>query len=1340
MQKIIKYILPIALSLFVITTCGNSLAYAANDDGLTKEEKDKYSITGFLTDQAGKDKIQEKVNDVRADKDPEYREQRKQEQTRESKKSSYAKILFKNSDRNGKLMYYNKQTGAKVDTVESKIKKQTSNPEEATKYATFLYSLKEWNLYNVSSDYASEFLHYMGAFFKFFYGGLLVVAFYILKIIEALKNYLADFIDYLNVFRYLKDENGSIPKNSPFYFMNALLPYWDKMTTFAKIMIALFIGWIAFRLASGIGKAKMRGNYFKNKGLKVLYALLSMILAATVAYMSLSFTSDMLKGSDGVSTSALEKIPKSMLVDTNQYIDNSLSKIDGKKGSDGTNDGYVLNHDKGFPTTPKEVATKVPTKELVEYMNTNDDKDKAEKLDGKKLLKDWAFSSRVNSNDVQTMYHLSKEGGDNMNYLNFKLVPMSDGVKLSGGKELFGTELKNAEISSSSLVGNSAIGVALNGLKLGIMILSITWVIMILYWAVFMGIASAVKDFFVNVSFSQMGMYQAFFGVIITAIILPLGVGLTLILIDQFPTAVVNTDDWLTKTMNNDNNFNGATKQVLQTILLLFLLFIISGLVFKIRIGVLQFIKSWFNYILDAMNPEGTIAGGSNRDKEALENAFNSHMAGSEAGLAFAGDPYGTTRDGLGLDGAKDRVKSLASMMKKDEEKDESLDSMMKKDGEDGSEETSSEFAGSASSTQSDGDDVEEHGDEIEQDINEGLKKLEDTSEDGMINNLNDQEKSLENASDEFGKLNDTQQEVDNAQNELEQLQASGASGEEIALAEQKVADAERAHNNQLGRAQEANRLLTKNGVGLDDAITSKTQAMNDLNEANDEVETAEQQIANLTEEKETMAASGASDKQLQGMDERINRVKDGLATSKMKQQLAKQASEAHIKNPEKEQELRNDIIEDHESKKVAENNLSEAALNGNLNEEEYTKLQRAATSLGDDINVMKRDIDNQIDNNVAKKGMVEFMQSNGGQAFKDSTYTIQQREMQAAEENVDNIKSQYNEALTSPSNNHIKVEELKSALSNAQTNYDNLNTVQQAMSSGKNINSAIQSQQNIMQRAYEEKEKAVQTLHQFQTEAASGNLTDRTEKAAVEGRLKNAQEVYDNGVNILSGLQAVKILGRKSMPESSLNQIKTDNNQELDSLYSKQKDVEGVQGTVSKLDKGEKVGIQETGALYQTQKQVRRKASDKVKAATDRYNHIQKEIAKLKKHEQNGVHVKHQMSRHQASLQQAKSELNNAKQKEAFISSQGFNINSAGLTMQSNLKNSIAEVDRLSEKINKDKKAHQNILKTGGLSTNQFESYKNQIHKELDEINSNVESLSEKRRKKSEELRDSVK
>src|SRR5699024_1383978 len=126
----------------------------------------------------------------------------------------------------------------------------------------------------------------------------------------------------------------------------------------------------------------------------------------------------------GVATGAVEKVPQGIIVDTQQYMDNSLKNIKGKKGKEATNDGYVLNHSskQGFPTKPEEVTNQIPTKKLVTYMNTNNDEDLEEKVTGKQIIKTWAFSTNYTANDINSMYELNDDAGfwgkkDNKNRL-----------------------------------------------------------------------------------------------------------------------------------------------------------------------------------------------------------------------------------------------------------------------------------------------------------------------------------------------------------------------------------------------------------------------------------------------------------------------------------------------------------------------------------------------------------------------------------------------------------------------------------------------------------------------------------------------------------------------------------------------------------------------------------------------------------------------------------------------------------------------------------------------------------------------------------------------------------
>lgn len=1329
--KIVRYIVTLLFALIVtLSICGGNV-HAAKKDAID----DDYSIKGLHDKLTGKDKLDEKIEETK-ETDPKYKKEKKKEKSKASKDKSYAYVLFKDSKKNQKLMYYNAQTGTKAPTVESKMEKETYDKNEATKYASFLYSLDAWNLYNVQSTQQDSVTYWVVAFIKGFYGTILLACFQLLSGLEALKNLFADLMDQLNIWKFITG-GGSIPKDSPFYFLNWVVDIYSKLTDVAKVILALFLGWIAFSLASGAGKAKNRGHYAKNKGLKVIYAILAMVLAATFASLSISVATDMLRNSENASTDAIEKIPRGMIIDTRQYIDNSLTDINGKDGSEGTNSGYVLNHEEGFPTTAKSVNNDIPTKKLVNYMNTNNDDDLAEKLDGGTLLYNWAYSVNLNANDISTMYKLNQEPkeDEDMNYLAFKLAPQTDGVKLTGGKEFFSTELKDAEVTSSSLAGNTGLGVFLNALKMGAIILTVTAVIVMLYMAIFTGFANAIKDFAINVSFSQMGLYQAFFGVFITGAMLLLSIQLTLFLMQIFPDAVLAVDESFTDQLNNYEDFDGTVKQLLQTVVTLLALWVITVIVWKIRKGVMKLVSNFFTHILDAMNPEGTMTDATRKDKQALENAMNSNLAGQEFAEGVAHDPYGAAKSGIGtgIDGVKKGYQSLKDLQSKDKEEENSVMSHMEGSEENGglNGKKSSEFSGSASSKQNDSDDMEANSEELEQDINEGIRNLEDTSEQGVAKNLNERDESIANATNEFEKLNASQQEVQDARENLAQLRESGASDEEIAEAEQRVENAEQAYNSQLGKSQEASRLLSRSGAGIEDIGTSKAQAMRDYHDASDEIESAEQKVVDLTSEREELEAFGASEAQLAQVDNKIKSAKDEVATGKMKQKLAQEAYDANVINPTAEKEARTNLVEAQENHIEAERELEQASNNGNLTTEEYTTLQKAATSLGGEVNTMKEQIDQQIRGGEVKQNAIKHMQENGGNAFSANDVELQQQELQNAEQQVANVQTQYEKAIANPSNNQQRMKMLSNELSNAKANHSNLQAAQQTINTGKNVGEAIQAQQQVVTQAYERKVKAEQALQQLESQEKAGTITDRSEVKNAVAEVKQSQIAYSNAGRVMSGLHAVKSVGHTKVPEVKLQELENDNSETLNNLYEQQESVGSVQNTIGKLERGGQADIKETHSLSQIQKQARRKASEKVKEASDRYNDLQQKIDKLKRLEKNGVHVQTQVDRYQSSLRQTKTDLDSAKKQEAFISSQGFSINSVGNTMKDNYLSSKDKVKETSEVVNERQKEHKDILKTGGLSQDQLNKYKQQLSDEREKSQSDMEQLSRERESK---------
>lgn len=1328
-RKTTRYIVTILLSLIVALSIGGKVTYAdaIDDVNPVKELYDEWS---------GKKKLDDMIEETK-ETNPEYKEQKKKEETKKAKNQAYAIALFKDSKKNQKLMYYDAQTGTKADTVESKIKDKTHNKEEAQKYASFLYSLDAWNLYNVSSTQQDAITYWVIAIIKGAYGTVLLGCFYLLSGLETLKDVFASLMDYLNIFKYITGENGQIPENSPWHFLTPVVSIYHKLTTFAKVLLAIFMAWIAFRLATGGGKASMRGNYAKNGGLKILYAVVAMALAATFASISITVGTDMLRDSKGASTSAIEKIPRGTIIDTHQYIDNSLSDISGKKGAEGTNNGYVLNHDKGFPTSADEVHTKIPTKKLVEYMNTNDDEKKAESLSGKDLLYNWSYSVNLNANDISTMYNLSQKVSqdNNMNYLAFKLAPETDGVKLTGGKEFFGTELKDAQVASGSMAGNTGMGVLLSSIKMGAIILTVTAVIVMLYFAIAIGFINAIKDFFINVSFSQMGMYQAFFGIFVTATMFLLGIQLTLFLVQIFPDLVLSIDDWFTDQLNKDDKFDGTVKQTLQTAVTVLVLWGSTVLVWKVRKGVMKLVSEWFSRILDGMNPEGSLAGGSRQDKRALENALNSNLVGQDLAEDVSNNPYGAARNGIatGVNGAKKGLQSLKAMQSKDKKEEQSVMDLMEGSEENASgvkNEKSAEFSGAASNSQDDSND-DANTNELQQDINEGIQNLEDTSEEGVARNLDEQDKSIANATNEFEKLNASQQELQNAKDNLENLKESGAPKEEIMVAEQRVADAEKAYNSQLGKSQEASRILSRSGAGIEDMGASKAQAMRDYHDASNEIESAEQKVSDLTSQREEMEAFGASEAQIAQVDKQINEAKDELTVGKQKQQLAQKAYESNVINPTAEKEARTSLVEAQEGHVKAERALEQATKNGNLNTEEYETLKKAATSLGSEVHTMKQQIDEQVETGVVKQNAINHMKQNGGKAFTEADFNTQKNELQNANQQVESIQRRYDEAISNPNNNSQRMEILQNELSNAKAKQANIETATQAMSSGKNVGEAIKSQEQVVHQAYETKVNAEKVLSQLEAQEKTGVMTDRSKMQNAVSQVQQAQVAYGNAGRVMAGLQAVRNVGHTEVPEVKLQELQDNTQQDLSNLYQKQQEVSGVQNTISKLENGGHADIRETHAISKVQKQARRKASEKVKDVSNRYNDLQQKIEKLKRLEKNGVHVQTQVSRYQSSLRQTKVELDNAKQQEEFISSQGFSINSIGNTMKNNYTQSKDKVKEMSELVSERQGKHQNILKTGGLSKDQLEKYKQQLSDEKEKAQSDMEQFSKDRASK---------
>lgn len=1349
-KKLSKSFLGLLLILTFVLTTVSLDDVQAKDDKDKSEDKAKPSLTDEGDSQPGnvKDMISpgSKQLEDNINKDSEkfkeqtfkdYKKNKQKDNTKKAKKKAYASILFKDSNKNETLMYYKNQTNSDVDTVESKIEKQTKNSEEATAYASFLNSLYSWNLYKTYTNQAEVGGSIPLKGLKVIFGGLILICMYIMSGLDELRKVFADLFDYLNLFQYIASDNGEIPNDNPLSFFNPIVHFFNKLTSIAKIVVAIFFGWVAFRLISGIGRARARGHYFKTKFSKGIYAMIAILFGAAFISGCFGLISDILRDSDDVATEAVNKIPSQMIVDNRQYIDNSLTKIKGKKNEEATNDGYILNHDpsQGFPTTYKQVDTKIPSQKLITYMNTDNDKEIQEKLDGKDLMKKWTFSESFTSNDLNSMYDLSSgkswTGLDKTARITqFKLAPGANGVKLFGGKDTFSFDLKDVSMESASLAGNTAYGQFLNAVKLGALIVGISFVVFTLYLAIFVGLISAVKDFFVNFSLSTIGVVQAFFGIIVTAAMTLLGIGLVFALISLYPDMVTSLDASFTDKLNEDSKFSGTTKQTIQVVATLFVLWFCSKLVFTIRKGVMTSVHEWFTRILEALNPDAAMSPSTSSDRKALDNAVNSNMFGQdfgENGVDAMGHPIDSAKSGVDSlkdlkDKGQDKLQSLSNLMNGESDESSGLDNASKQRG--------SQFSGSVNGVESGTDDPETQGEKLENDIKDGISNLEKQSDKGVRNNLEDQEKRIGQASEAFENLSGAEQELKDAKENYNDLQERGASQDELDSAKSRVDAAQNAYDKQLGISQDASRALARSGASVGDIAQGRVQSMQDYNNANSEVQEAEGNLNDLINERNDMEAFGASKYDLKQMDKRIGDAEDKVSIAKEKQRLAKSAYDANVNNPVAEKDARNDLIAAQQSETAAKRELKEANTHGNLTDKQYSNLQNAASSLSSDVDQYKQVIDEDIKSGEAKRHAMNFMKNNSGNAFASSDYGVQDSELERADNRVNNLKQQLNNA---PKN---KAKDLREELAQAQAHHTNVQAASNAMQTGSNVNEGLNAQEQVVSQAYQKRLNAEKTLSSLKSQANAGKLVDREEMKAAESNYNQAYSGHQHAERVLSGLQALHAVGSKSISPTQLEVMNKSNDDNLDQLYKQQKQFGDVQGTIGVLNQGGMASPQQTSNLSTVQKRVRQGAVEKARKAREQYNATVERLEKLKQQEKNGMPVRSDIKRQEASKKQAEKQMVQAEQKQAFVESQGVQIRRTGNTMVKNIKDAKTNIIDSANKVSERKQAHQDILKTGGLSTKQLQDYKKQVAQDRESSQRNRQQFLRERASRIESMR----
>lgn len=166
----------------------------------------------------------------------------------------------------------------------------------------------------------------------------------------------------------------------------------------------------------------------------------------------------------------------------------------------------------------KRCKNKIPTKNLVNYLNTGNS-DGKDTPSGKDLVWKWMTGDTFTADDVDSMYSLSKDDksgwwafweNDEKRAFQFKLAYGPDSVKTFDGKDPFSLDLNGVSIQSASLAGNGPMGIALNGIKMSTVVVGTTFVCVTLILSIFLALIKSLGLIVSNLGLASFGSPQGF--------------------------------------------------------------------------------------------------------------------------------------------------------------------------------------------------------------------------------------------------------------------------------------------------------------------------------------------------------------------------------------------------------------------------------------------------------------------------------------------------------------------------------------------------------------------------------------------------------------------------------------------------------------------------------------------------------------------------------------------------------------------------------------------------------------------------------------------------------------
>ncbi|WP_353977295.1 hypothetical protein [Staphylococcus aureus] len=1226
----------------------------------------------------------------------------------ESTKKSYASFLFDKTDKNQSMMYFNSQTGADVPTVESVIQEKAGSTN-GTQYAAFLNTLGQWNLYNTYTSQIDAGVGIVGKIIRVLVGVILLICLYIMDAIDGLLQITADLVDYLNVFKYLVDGQGNIPTSNPLHVLQPLVDLYKELTVFAKIFIAILLGFTLFRVAT-MGTRRSKGHYL-GRGLgKFTIAALTLTIVPLMLSGFFGIFADLIRSDKGVAKSTIDDIPSHHIVNTRSYIDSSLAQLKGKNNNDAINGGYVLLHDhKDMPKTEKEVEDKIPTASLIKYLNTGNTKNKSN-LSGKELVWKWMKCDTFTADDVDSMYSLSKDDkshgwafweNDEKRAFQFKLAYGPESVKTFDGKDPFSLDLNGVSIQSASLAGNGPMGILLNGISMTAIIVATTVVVITLILAIFSALLKSLGLLGSNLGLASIGSPQGFFGIGATIIMLIVAWISALAIIPIYTEVTNAVQDYATSAINDKFDMSGLAKQTLSTVGILFGQWFCAILALKSRGALMKGVEDFFKSVIDRISAmTGTQSRGRNRGAEALNAMNEADKAGYANNLDRMTAPIDKAKDTLGnipaaaMGYGAGKLSNAANSIK-------DIGTAAGKAGLDRAKESASNLK-SKFMSEDEVVDNETQGQGINEHMAKGLSDMSKSGVSNMSNNIADQDRAVDKAQQKYSDLAEAKKGLKDAQSHYEDLKNSGASKVELAQAQEDIDRAQEHYDNALAHSQASARDMAGTGISAASIAEGKKSTAKDFQQANRDVVSAKNELASLKEERQQMMKGNATQDELSNIDREINMVEDRLASAKDRQALAKAGYAASIGNAQVEKDSRNDVVAARQSEREAARLVESAKHTGNISAQEQDVVRKTAGAMSDSITKLRNYAQNDLSKAENARGALKYMSNNHNQAFTDTDKENISTFANDTSQNVEVAKQELDNAKKGNASKSY-VASLSQRVMDANKLQASAQTVLGAIESGHVTDQAITAQEQIVASIANEKVQAEKEMANLNQASGNGETISRGVYHKAQSNLNTANQRAQVANKTLSSLHAMKAAGTNQLSGSQMDRAVQQAEQQISEAQNRHNTLKEASNAINHVNTGGQINRDNLMKIVNGQKLVQQASSQRADLKRSEFKKVDTKLATLKSQLANGKPVGLEVQRMQNNYDRIEKELIQIENQEKAVRSSGRTFKNTGRSMVNNLK--VAQenlVEKQNLKVSRETE-YQEILKTGGYTQEQL-------------------------------------